>query len=92
MQKLKLLVSLSVLQYLRKKQLLQLLLGGADRAKTYVFVKMSHTNKMRKESNGLPHSPRASPQLKLNCESGLTLYPRRSFILLFCFCFIYSLI
>lgn len=47
----KLLVSLSVLQYLRKKnkQLLQLLLGGTDRAKTYVFVKMSHANKMRNE-------------------------------------------
>lgn len=48
--KIKLLVSLSVLQYLRKKkQLLQLLLGGTDRAKTYVFVKMSHANKMRNE-------------------------------------------
>lgn len=50
--KIKLLVSLSVLQYLRKKktkQLLQLLLGGTDRAKTHVFVKMSHANKMRTE-------------------------------------------
>jgi len=47
--KIKLLVSLSVLQYLRKKQLLQLLLGGADRAKTEVFVKMSHANKTRNE-------------------------------------------
>lgn len=44
--KIKLLVSLSVLQYLRKKQLLQLLLGGTDRAKTWVFVKMSHANEM----------------------------------------------
>lgn len=47
--KIKFLVSLSVLQYLRKKQLLQLLLGGTDRAKTYVFVKMSHANEIRKE-------------------------------------------
>lgn len=50
--KIKLLVSRSVLQYLRKKkkkQLLQLLLGGTDRAKTYVFVKMSHANTMRNE-------------------------------------------
>lgn len=45
--KIKLLVSLSVLQYLRKKkqQLLQLLLGGTDRAKTSVFVNMSHETK-----------------------------------------------
>lgn len=49
--KIKLLVSRSVLQYLKKKkkQLLQLLLGGTDRAKTYVFVKMSHANTMRNE-------------------------------------------
>lgn len=94
----KLLVSLSVLQYLRKKkkQLLQLLLGGTDRAKTSCFCKDVTCKRNEKQKSQMVCLILQEPQLKLNCESGLTLYPRRSFFppffFLFCFCFIYSLI
>lgn len=91
------LVSLSVLQYLGNNCYSFTALSNWQSRNYSVFVvKASHANKRNEWKTQMVCLILQEPQLKLNCESGLTLYPRRSFFFssscLFFVCFIYSLI
>lgn len=74
------LVSLSVLQYLGNNCYSFTALSNWQSRNDSVFVvKASHANKRNEWKTQMVCLILQEPQLKLNCESGLTLYPRRSF-------------
>lgn len=70
------LVSLSVLQYLGKQLLHLIALSNWQSRNHPVFVvKASRANKRNEWKSQMVCLIFQEPQLKLNCESGLTLYP-----------------